>query len=215
VSPNAAGTPYISTPAINNAGDIVYATRATLGATTITTTTRGDILSPATPYNEGFTSDAVTGIESFDTNGDGDLAFTAKWFNGRWAFVRNNGVLTRVLLNNFLTPGAIAINDNDQLAAIAADGTTTSIFTGTGSLSATVISTGDALDGSTVTGLGFDTDGVNDANQLAFLATLADGRQGIYVVSVPEPATAAGLGSFAGAALLRRRRRPTQPYPAV
>jgi hypothetical protein len=46
VSPNAAGTPYISTPAINNAGDIVYATRATLGATTITTTTRGDILSP-------------------------------------------------------------------------------------------------------------------------------------------------------------------------
>jgi hypothetical protein len=42
--------------------------------------------------------------------------------------------------------------------------------------------------GSTVTDLDFQHDGLSESNVLTFYAALADGRQGIYVTSVPEPA---------------------------
>ena len=72
----------------------------------------------------------------------------------------------------------------------------------------TVNRLGKVDDGSTVTDLDFVNQGFNDANQIAFLATLADGRGGIYVASpVPEP----GVGSLTSSALamlVRRRRAP-------
>ena len=67
-----------------------------------------------------------------------------------------------------------------------------------------VIALGDALFGSTVTGLDF-LNGLNDAGDVAFLYHLADGRQGIAVASVPEPAGLALLAIGACAALPRRR----------
>jgi hypothetical protein len=195
----AGGYPYVTAPDINNAGVVAYAWRTTLGATTLTTT-NGDVLTPATQLSDGIGTGNVTNIGGIDINGNGDLAFDGAFGYGRSLFARVNGVFTHVAYD---VGGGI--NDNDLLAAVVTNGSTKSLRIGTGPLSTTVISTGDALDGSTVTAIGFNRDGLNDADQIAFLATLADGRQGIYVVSVPEPTTAAGLALIACATLLRRR----------
>jgi hypothetical protein len=100
----------------------------------------------------------------------------------------------------------VSINDSNAIAFEAQlnVGSTTGIFTGP-ALSSKVVETGDALDGSTVTSLSFGDEGLNNQGQVAFWATLADGRQGIYVASsaVPEPSslvlasiTAVGLLGF-------------------
>ncbi len=86
------------------------------------------------------------------------------------------------------------------------------VFTGADPLANRVIGTGDALFGSAVTGLSFGNEGLNDAGQLAFRASLADGRQVIGRANViPEPGTLALLAGIAvpgmGVAL---RRRPTR-----
>ena len=72
-----------------------------------------------------------------------------------------------------------------------------------GSLSA-VLHTGDALFGSTVTSLEL---GSSDNDAIGFQYTLADGRSGIGVATVPEPATGGALLALAALPLLRRRAR--------
>ena len=56
--------------------------------------------------------------------------------------------------------------------------------------------------GSTITDLDFSHEGFSDGNYLAFSATLADGRTGIYLTAVPEPAL---FGTLAPILLLVRR----------
>jgi PEP-CTERM motif len=67
------------------------------------------------------------------------------------------------------------------------------VFTGSHPVGDLVIATGDSLFGSPVTSLAsFSPDGLNDIGQVAFGATLADGRQVIVradPVAVPEPST--------------------------
>ena len=66
------------------------------------------------------------------------------------------------------------------------------IFTGSDSLTGKVITTGDQLFGSSVTFLSIFSQSINDSREVAFYASLADGRSGIYVASpvpVPEPST--------------------------
>ena len=108
---------------------------------------------------------------------------------------------------------AVAINDHGLLAALfAADGAGPERIRFGPSLATPVIAVGDALLGSTVTDVDFANQGFNDANQIAFLATLADGRGGIYVASpVPEP----GMGSLTSSALamLIRPRRARAGSP--
>ena len=51
-----------------------------------------------------------------------------------------------------------------------------------------IVSTGDLLDGSTISSLAMNTNAFNDSGQLAFGATLTDGTEGIYLASpVPIP----------------------------
>jgi hypothetical protein len=72
-----------------------------------------------------------------------------------------------------------------------------------------------ALDGSTVTSLSFGR-GINDAGQIAFEATLADGRTGIYradLQTVPEPSSLL-LGCLGGASVLGFGRRASKKRPA-
>jgi hypothetical protein len=70
----------------------------------------------------------------------------------------------------------------------------------------TVVSTGDALFGSTVTDLDFIAEGFNEERQFAFRATLADGREVIALATVPEPALVSVV-TVGGLLLLRRRSR--------
>jgi hypothetical protein len=82
----------------------------------------------------------------------------------------------------------VAVNAAGRAAFLAyrmpAAGSGSGIFTGPDAVADKVIATGDPLFGSTVTGLAFDRDGLNDAGQIAFRAQLADGR---HVVVRAEP----------------------------
>lgn len=101
--------------------------------------------------------------------------------HGNLAFVGGSAVVGGT------SAGAPAINDRGTIVDLWG----TKLVEGTGLLDTTIISVGDPLDGSTVTALSFAHDGLSEGNQVAFLATLADGRQGIYTVTVPEPSAAA------------------------
>jgi hypothetical protein len=89
------------------------------------------------------------------------------------------------------------------------------IFTGDGATTNTVIQSGAALSGSTVQTLALGSFALNDLGQVAFVARLADGRQGVYVATpVPEAGgvftIAAAVATLAGAGW--RFRRPTFLY---
>jgi hypothetical protein len=101
-----------------------------------------------------------------------------------------------------LSGGNVAFRgtDSDGIGIYLASG-------GAGGRLSAVLHTGDALFGSTVTSLelgGYDNDAIG------FQYTLVDGRSGIGVAIVPEPATGAGLLALAALPLIRRRSRRTK-----
>jgi hypothetical protein len=107
--------------------------------------------------------------------------------------------------------GIVAVNDAGTIALLSGgspeeSGTLLQLFRN-GSLE-TVLSAGDPLLGSTVSGIGFDPKGFNNAGQFALLVGLADGRD-VYVLAspVPEPAAAAVACAVVGLMSLHRPRR--------
>lgn len=102
----------------------------------------------------------------------------------------NTLLVIRSSINDASSPftnfDSISINHSNAIAFQASGGSFTGIFTGS-TLASKIIATGDPLDGSTVSALGFGSEGLNDAGMITFYARLADGRQGIYIVAVPEP----------------------------
>ena len=139
--------------------------------------------------------------------GDADrVVFAANWNTLTTGFyVWNNGVITKVPGTDGLL-GTPAINDNGVVAGLVTGGGPTRLSIFEGGTENTVISVGDPLYGSTVTGLNFSAEGFNNLNQLAFQATLADGRTVNVLSALPEPGGAAML-LLAGSGLLARRRR--------
>lgn len=89
------------------------------------------------------------------------------------------------------------------------DGGGYGIFIGSDPVTDKVIATGDPLFGSTVTDLRFG--GLNNSGQIAFLAELTDGTEGIFVATpVPESSEALGtlaLGALGACYVLKRKRK--------
>lgn len=72
------------------------------------------------------------------------------------------------------------------------------IFTGPNPIADKVIQAGDLLDGFAVENLSFSRNGLNNLGQIAFLAYMSDGTQGVWVATpVPEPSTLILLASGA------------------
>jgi len=135
-----------------------------------------------------------------DVNAAGSIVVSADWgaiFSG--VYRMDSAGITRIAFGR-ATP---AINDNGVVAALFRTGVK-SLKVGDGAPTDTVLSVGDSFMGSTVTDLGFTHEGLSDGNYLAFSATLADGRQGIYLTAVPEPAAVA-LGLVGTLIFMRRR----------
>jgi PEP-CTERM motif len=107
-----------------------------------------------------------------------------------------------------------AINDNGEVvfeASLKAGGS--GIFLGVGPVYDTVVASGDPLDGSTVSfnstfplPLDVGARGLNNAGQILFGATLANGDNGLFLATpVPEPSSLALGGLAVGVALVRLR----------
>jgi len=103
-----------------------------------------------------------------------------------------------------------AVNDLGEVLFSAR--TTTSvpegIFSGPNPVDDLILGSGDALDGSTITGIRLFRHGFNDSGQFVFKATLSDGREGIYLASssaIPEPSATFLLA--VGVLIIGLRRR--------
>ena len=130
-------------------------------------------------------------------------------------FVGRDGTLTTVAdtTGEFSSFQAYpAISNNGTVAFMAAlDGGGFGIFTGSNSLTDNVISTGDQLFGSSVTFLSIFSQSINDSRQIAFYASLADGRSGVFIGNpVPEASTLLLL-AIGLLALVIMRQRFKQP----
>ena len=113
------------------------------------------------------------------------------------------------------TFGEASLNDAGQIAFTADPQPGVGVpglFITDGSAFDRLVSIGDPLDGSTIAAISIGPEGLNDLGQIAFLATLANGQEGIFVAGptsgvsqVPEP-TALALLAIAAAALFAVRR---------
>lgn len=107
--------------------------------------------------------------------------------------------------------GSVSINDQGNVAFLAQFGIDkTGIFTGAIPSRDKVIGTGDTLLGSAVVNLSFFEKGLNNKNQIAFYAQLADGRSGIFradLAKVPEPTPIFGTLILAILSFTRNRKR--------
>jgi hypothetical protein len=198
-------TNLLANPAINDTGTVAYWER--LGAFPgpftfgIFTGTGGPTTTIAQTGSGFFLMNQVPAI-----NDSGTVAFGATFLGGSGIFTGTGGATTKLVDDTgpfggfVLPPSNFALNDSGEIAfQVGLDAGGSGIFTGPNVTNDTVIRTGNALFGSTVTDLGFFRDGLNDTGALAFWANLSDGRQVIVratpLTSVPEPATLLVLGS--------------------
>ncbi|WGV27193.1 DUF7453 family protein [Halotia branconii] len=150
-------------------------------------------------------------------NDEGTVAFLAYLNSGEQSiFTGNGGSLntiadTKGAFSTFV--GSPAINNQGTVAFWAfLNSGEEGIFTGSDPVKNKVIATGDQLLGSTVTEISsFGLEGLNNRDQIAFGARLANGTEGIYVATtaVPEPYTVASSGlALAGLVFFKRRCQP-------
>ena len=104
--------------------------------------------------------------------------------------------------------GQPSINDSGTVAFLGSlDAGGFGIYTGSGVGTSEVIGSGDALFGSTITGLSISPTSLNDRGQVAFVYGLANGTTGIAIATpVPEPSASLLFALSFGLSLARRKR---------
>lgn len=191
-------------PSINDRGTVAFGTLLALSSEGdgIFTSSDGSIANIAN--DSGSFNDFGALYNAFPSiNNEGTVAFGAIQTKGTGIFIGNGGVITSIAITSISNPFFFSgfdfipsINNSGTVAFLANLSTqpgAVGIFTLSGGVIDKVIATGDRLFGSTVTNLKFFREGLNDAGQVAFYASLADGTQGIFRAdpeSVSEPASA-------------------------
>lgn len=143
-------------------------------------------------------------LPSLSINNNNIVAFRATLDTGIEGIFTGDGTATNTIADTtgaFSFFEATSINNRGTVAFSAGlDDGRFGIFTGSNPLTDKVIATGDSLFGSTVTALSFYQEGLNNVDQIAFKATLADGRTVFSRANaVPEPLSILGtiaLGVF-------------------
>jgi hypothetical protein len=171
-----------SRPSINDSGNIAFVESVNF-ASGIFVGREGNF----TPIVQPDPSDDSTGFEPPILNNTGTVAFersffdeTAQQFVEEIVKIDADGTRTVVADNRgefssfgFFRPPSL--NNNGDVAFFAElDSGGSGIFVGPDPINDRVISTGDMLDGETVTGLKFCEEGLNDSGQLAFTAFFED-----------------------------------------
>jgi len=197
---------FSSINSINAAGTLGFFGNLDSGDTGIFTsngtTTTTIALASGSPFSSFGGNAAINSV--------GRVGFQANLDAGGSGLFTGNGISTTTIalvdptFLNFQTLSSI--NTAGMVAFRATLSGGNGLFLGDGTTTTQVIRTGDALFGSTVSLLDVGETGLNDAGQLAFKYTLANGVSGVAVAAaVPEPGSALLL--LGGAALLGLRRR--------
>ncbi len=168
-------------PTINNLGQVAY-TYSPLSSTEQGIRvgnggTTSFVIDNSGPYNVFFRP---------DLNDSNVVAVAATNDSGGVSVLRIDGGAVDVVAGPFTTASDVGINNAGDVAFMAQTSTNVySILTGPDSVANKVIRDGDALFGSTATLLqGLTTiDGPNDAGQIVFRYSLADGRQGVALAT--------------------------------
>lgn len=199
-------------PALNDTGTVAFWASLDAGGQGIFTSSGGDYTTIAN------SSGSFKDLDWPGLNNAGTVVFQASLdAGGRGIFTSSGGNYTTIadssgLFDYFSAP---TINDAGTVAFWASlDSGDQGIFTGADPVANKVIATGDTLFGSTVTGLTFSPKGFNDAGQIAFIASLGNGRQGLFradpeaqvPTSVPEPGSIVGLGLLGLTTFLMRKQ---------
>jgi hypothetical protein len=205
-------------PTVNESGTVAFGAIRDDGTRALYTAPVGGGTLTLLYDSTGSFSTVGTGGLFGNINNRGTVLFRGELdAGGEGLFLGNGGPVTRVAD----TSGAYGalfygrINAAGQTAFRAAlDGGGEGIFFGADPATDKVIAAGDVLFGSTVAGIE-NLGGLNDAGQLVFEYTLANGISGVALATpVPEPTTAGAivLGALVTAA---RRRRATSHQPGL
>lgn len=204
---------YLYSPAINDIGTVAFTANLDAGGWAIFTSSGGDYTTIVD------TSGSFQSLFSSAINNAGTVAFGATLDAGGQGIFTSSGRDYTTIVNSsglFDYFSAPALNNAGTVAFWASlDAGGYGIFTGSDPITDKVITTGDTLFGSTVTGLRFSPKGINDAGQIAFIATFGDGSKGGLFradpeaqlpTSVPEPGSIVGLGLLGLSTFLMRKR---------
>lgn len=183
-------------PTINDSGTVAFES----GRSIYTTNGGGTYTSVIDP------SPFIVFDQFVSINNSGTVVFGGD-FNtgGGGVFTARNGSLTTIATTNntFLDFYSLAINDRGTVVFSAEIGGGAGIFTGSDPIADKVIAVGDEFFGSTISYLSFYREGLNNSDQIAFYAQLANGTSGIYLAlaesqpePVPEPSSVLGLLSM-------------------
>jgi hypothetical protein len=173
------------------------------------------------------TTGTFNGFANFPFAFDGrSLVFTASTARGLQIDLARDDLLQALVINGQSDGSGATIQvsefgdenyclDGDNIAMLLDTSARTAVYTesiGVGPLTR-VVGVGDPLFGSTITSISMSDEALSNG-QLAVYASLANGTRGVYVVSVPEPATVA-VALCAAAVGFMTRRRPVGATPAL
>ena len=195
----------LSDPAINNAGTVAFSGPITtvsnsgifetLTGVFTTNISSGTDVTPIALKDDTFAGfgpsvikQGTVGMNVQGTvaiNDSGTVAFVARRSTeGSGIFTySSDGLLNKIADTSdaFNSFGNVAINNQGTVAfAAGLNAGGQGIFIGADPVTNKVIATGDSLLGSTVTSLTFASRGLNNNQQIAFFATLANGESGIF-----------------------------------
>jgi hypothetical protein len=205
-------------PTINDSGTVAFQ-----AVDSIYTTNGGTAISVIEPTS-------FISLNSFvSINNSGTVIFAGDfttepgnvYTSERGIYTARDGSLTTIATNDsFLDFYSVAINDRDTVVFLAemggGIGGGIGLFTGSDPITDKVIAMGDEFFGSTIRYLSFNREGLNNSDQIAFYAQLANGTSGIYLAErgsepqpVPEPSSVLSLLSVValGACFQRKRQR--------